>query len=78
MQSDPRRKTTPMAAVMGLMHAATALGSCVPVPQSRTRRIAVVEKDDPPEVQKATIAAAEAKRARRAARNRKSKEQRHE
>lgn len=78
MQSDPRRKTTSMAAAMGLILAATAWGSGVPAPQSRTRRIAVVEQDDPPEVQKATIAAAEAKRARRAARNRKLKESGHE
>jgi len=69
MQSDPRRRTTSMAAAMGLMLAATGWGTGVPVPQSRIRRVAVVERDDPPEVQQAAMSAAEEKRQRRAERN---------
>ena len=69
MESDPRRRTTSMAAAMGLMLATTYWGTGVTVPQSRIRRVAVVEMDDPPEVQQAAMSAAEEKRQRRAERN---------
>lgn len=67
MKSDPRRRTTSMAAAMGLMLATTYWGSGIS--HSRIRRVAVVEMDDPPEVQQAAMSAAEEKRQRRAERN---------
>ena len=67
MKSDPRRRTTSMVAAMGLMLATTYWGPGIS--HSRIRRVAVVEMDDPPEVQQAAMSAAEEKRQRRAERN---------
>lgn len=44
----------------------------------RIRTVAVKPRNDPPEVQQAAMSAAEAKRQRRAERNRKLKEPRHD